>query len=90
MPVFRARLVDGQPEITWAFPQWSWAPMKGTPAQFYGEPQPSPGWFFCQIHDLLGYRSVKQYAQADAIKQWLIDYGCEVECEKDGSIRVKY
>ena len=90
MPVFNARMVDGLPEIRWRCPSWQWAPIKGTPAQFYGEPAPSSGWIFCMIHDLLGYRHTEQYAQADAVRQWLRDYKIVVEYEPDGSISMKY
>lgn len=91
MPVIEARVVDGLPEIRWSCPVWCWAPRRGNPAQAYGEPYPSMGWIMERIHDLLGYRWTKQYKQADATRQWLVDYGMQVSYSKDHDhIEVKY
>lgn len=90
MPVIEARMVDGLPELRWSFPVWHWAPRCGNPAQVYGEQYPSMGWILEQVHDLLGYRWTRQYRQADAIRQWLRDYGMQVSYGTDTRIEVKY
>ena len=90
MPVIYARMKEQMPEITWTFPVWSWAPRHGNPAQAYEEPYPTMGWIIERVHDLLGYRWTKQYQQADAIRQWLVDYGMIVAYRQDGTIEVKY
>jgi len=62
---------------------WQFGSHRGHPQQFYGEPFPSSDWIRSQVHDLYHYRVHRQYAQADATRQWLVDYGVIVECAKD-------
>lgn len=89
MPVVTAVMREDLPDITWHYPVWHWAPQRGNPAQAYGEPYPSMGWIVERVHDLLWYRWGKHYAQADAIRQWLRDYGMHVAYRGD-TIEVKY
>ena len=91
MPIIEAHVVEGLPEIRWSFPVWSWAPRTGHPAQAHGEPYPTIGWIVDRVYELLGYRWTRQYRQADAVRQWLQDYGMEVSYFKDDyRIEVKY
>lgn len=89
MPVIHGAVVNGVPSLTWTYPAWHWAPIRGNPAQAYGEPYPSLGWILERAYSLLGYRWTQQYAQADAIRQWLWEYGMQVNYGPD-SIEIKY
>lgn len=72
------------------FAPWEWAPRKGNPAQAYGEPFPDNIWILERAIELYEHRRAKMFQHADAVRQWLLDYGMTVEIFVDNGVRVKW
>ena len=68
---------------------WQFISRRGHPQQAYGEPFPASDWIWGKVRELYTARTAKRYAHADAIRQWLRDYGIVVEYERD-RIRAKW
>ena len=68
---------------------WQFVSHRGSPQQIYGEPFPTSEWIAGKANELYRYWQQKRYTQADAIRQWLRDYGIDVEYQRD-RIRVRW
>lgn len=68
---------------------WPFTSHRGHPQLVYGEPYPSGPWIMEQLRLLFQYRRNRLYKQADAVRQWLLDYGMQVECLPD-RVRVRW
>ena len=62
---------------------WQFVSHRGSPQQVYGEPFPTSDWIVGKVRAVYAARQSRQYPQADALRQWLRDYGIEVEYERD-------
>lgn len=62
---------------------WQFVSHRGHPQQAHGEPFPTSDWILSKVQELYTYRTQRQYPQSDAVRQWLTDYGIEVEYGRD-------
>ena len=69
---------------------WQWVAHSGSPAQAYGEPFPDNLWILNMAIEVYECKRSRAYRYADALRQWLRDYGMIVEMPKDGGVVVKW